>query len=79
MGIPHEIMGEAIVAGILVSDTVDGNDLRREILTHCNQRLPSYKVPKKIIILDEFPLNSSNKVDLIRLKDIILISEKSEK
>ena len=79
MGVPHEIMGEAIVAGILVSDTADVHDLRREILTHCNQRLPSYKVPKKIIILDEFPLNSSNKVDLIRLKDIILISEKSEK
>ena len=79
MGIPHEIMGEAIVAGILVSDTVDFNDLRREILTHCYQRLPSYKVPKKIIILDEFPLNSSDKVDLIRLKEIILTSEKSEK
>ncbi len=79
LGIPHEIMGEAIVAVILVSDTVGTQDLKREIHTHCNQRLPSYKVPKKILFVDEFPLNSSNKVDLIRLKEIILSSEKSEK
>jgi len=72
MGIPHEIMGEAVVAVILVSDAVDFHDLQREILTYCNQRLPSYKVPKKIIILDEFPLNSSNKVDLFRLREICL-------
>lgn len=79
MGLPHEIMGEAIVAVLIVSDTVDSQELRREILTHCNQRLPSYKIPKKIIIVDEIPLNSSNKVDLIRLKEIILTSENSEK
>jgi acyl-CoA synthetase (AMP-forming)/AMP-acid ligase II len=78
LGIPEEIMGEAIVAVILVSNTVDHEDLRREILTHCNQRLPSYKVPKKIFFIDEFPLNSSNKTDLFRLKEIVLAMEKSE-
>jgi long-chain acyl-CoA synthetase len=79
IGIPHEIMGEAIVAVILGSDTAGTHDLKREIHTLCNQQLPSYKVPKKIIFVDEFPLNSSNKVDLIRLKEIILSSEKSGK
>jgi acyl-CoA synthetase (AMP-forming)/AMP-acid ligase II len=78
MGVPHEIMGEAIVAVILVSDIVDSHNLNRVILAHCNQRLPSFKVPKKILIVDKFPLNSSNKVDLIRLKEIILASEKSK-
>jgi long-chain acyl-CoA synthetase len=75
IGLPHEIMGEAIVAVILVSGIVDLYDLRRQIITRCNQRLPSYKVPKKIFVLDNFPLNSSNKVDLIRLKEIILTLE----
>ena len=76
IGIPDEIMGEAIVAVIPSSNTLDNNDLRMEILTHCNQRLPSYKVPKKIIFIDEYPLNSSNKMDMTRLKEIVLALEK---
>jgi acyl-CoA synthetase (AMP-forming)/AMP-acid ligase II len=70
-GIPDEIMGEAVVAVIQATKTVDEYDLRREVLAHCTRRLPSYKVPKKIFFIDEFPLNSSNKVDLAALKEII--------
>jgi acyl-CoA synthetase (AMP-forming)/AMP-acid ligase II len=71
-GIPDEIMGEAVVAVIQAPDTLDQHDLRREIVAYCNQRLPSYKVPKKIYFIDEFPLNSSNKMDLAALKEIVL-------
>jgi len=71
-GIPDEIMGEAVVAVIQAPNTVDQHDLRREIVAYCNQRLPSYKVPKKIYFIDEFPLNSSNKMDLAALKEIVL-------
>jgi len=71
-GIPDDIMGEAVVAVIQAPNTVDQHDLRREIVAYCNQRLPSYKVPKKIYFIDEFPLNSSNKMDLAALKEIVL-------
>jgi long-chain acyl-CoA synthetase len=71
-GIPDEIMGEAVVAVIQVPGTVDQHDLSRQIVTHCNKRLPSYKVPKKIFLIDEFPLNSSNKIDIAALKEIVL-------
>ena len=71
-GIPDEIMGEAVVAVIQGPDTVDQHDLCREIVTHCNKRFPSYKVPKKIFFIDEFPLNSSNKIDMAALKEIVL-------
>jgi long-chain acyl-CoA synthetase len=71
-GIPDEIMGEAVVAVIQAPDTMDQHGLRREIVAYCNQRLPSYKVPKKIYFIDEFPLNSSNKMDLAALKEIVL-------
>jgi long-chain acyl-CoA synthetase len=70
-GIPDEILGEAVVAVIQVPDAMDHHDLRREIFAYCNQRLPSYKVPKKIYFIDEFPLNSSNKVDLAAVKEIV--------
>ena len=71
-GIPDEIMGEAVVAVIQVPNTVDHGDLKIEVLTHCNKRLPSYKVPKKIFFIEEFPLNSSNKLDMPRLKETVL-------
>jgi long-chain acyl-CoA synthetase len=75
-GVPDDIMGEAVVAVIQTSDKMDHNDLKIEILTHCNRRLPSYKVPKKIFFIDEFPLNSSNKLDMARLKERVLTPEK---
>ena len=65
-------MGEAVVAVILTPNTVDHSDIRREVITHCNKRLPSYKVPKKIFFVEEFPLNSSNKLDMARLKETVL-------
>jgi long-chain acyl-CoA synthetase len=71
-GIPDEIMGEAVVAVVQATNTHDEHDLRREVLAHCYQRLPSYKVPKKIFFIDEFPLNSSNKMDMAALKEIVL-------
>jgi len=68
-------MGEAVVAVIQAPHTVDLSDIRHEVLTHCNKRLPSYKVPKKIYFIEEFPLNSSNKLDMARLKEIVLTRE----
>ncbi|MCK9593049.1 MAG: AMP-binding protein [Methanoregula sp.] len=71
-GIPDEIMGEAVVAVIQVSDMRNQPDLSREVVAHCNKKLPSYKVPKKIFFVDEFPLNSSNKIDIAALKEMVL-------
>jgi long-chain acyl-CoA synthetase len=72
LGIPDKIMGEAVVAVIPSSSGVDNSTLHREILTHCTRNLPSYKVPKKVVFIDELPLNPSNKTDFARLKEIVL-------
>jgi acyl-CoA synthetase (AMP-forming)/AMP-acid ligase II len=71
-GVPDEIMGEAVVAVIQTPDPSDQHALRREVIAFCNTRLPSYKVPKKIFFIDEFPLNASNKMDLAALKEMVL-------
>ena len=71
-GEPDEIMGEAVVAVVQTPDSSDQQDLRREIIAFCNTRLPSYKVPKKIFFIDEFPLNASSKVDVAAFKKIVL-------
>jgi acyl-CoA synthetase (AMP-forming)/AMP-acid ligase II len=75
-GVQDEIMGEAVVAVIQTFSTVDHSVLKSEVLSHCNTRLPSYKVPKKIFFINEFPLNSSNKLDMARLKEMVLTPEK---
>lgn len=71
-GVPDEIMGEAVVAVIQTADGSREDDLRGDITAYCNKRLPSYKVPKKIFFMDEFPLNASSKVDLAALRGTIL-------
>jgi acyl-CoA synthetase (AMP-forming)/AMP-acid ligase II len=74
-GVPDEIMGEAVVAVIQTSDIPDPDSLRREIVTYCNRRLPSFKVPQKIFFIDELPLNASSKVDMGALKQRVLSGE----
>jgi acyl-CoA synthetase (AMP-forming)/AMP-acid ligase II len=71
-GIPDEIMGEAVVAVIQAPNIIDPHNLRRKVIAHCNKKFPSHKVPQKIFFIDEFPLNSTNKVDLASLKEIVL-------
>jgi len=74
-GIPDEIMGEAVVAVIQGPATMDHPGLTRKIIAHFNKKFPSYKVPKKIFFIDEFPLNSSEKLDMAALKRIVLSRE----
>jgi acyl-CoA synthetase (AMP-forming)/AMP-acid ligase II len=62
LGLPDEIMGEAVVAVVQPGD-VPETALKEEILTRCTQHLPSYKIPTAIYFVREFPLNASNKVD----------------
>jgi acyl-CoA synthetase (AMP-forming)/AMP-acid ligase II len=74
LGVPDEIMGEAVVAVLQAPDSPDRHELGREVIAHCNARFPSYKVPTRIVFVDEFPLNASNKVDPAALREIALSS-----
>ncbi|MEA2034487.1 MAG: AMP-dependent synthetase, partial [Euryarchaeota archaeon] len=46
-------------------------DLHQNILSKCNQLLPSYKIPKHILSVEEFSLNSSHKIDQHKLKELV--------
>lgn len=71
VGVPDDIMGEAVIA-VVQSECCDKEDLSARIISFCNTALPSYKVPKSIEFVDDFPLNSSKKVDRGRIKAIIM-------
>lgn len=71
IGLPDDIMGEAVVA-VIQSSSTDYEDISAKIISFCNKCLPSYKIPKVIEFIEEYPLNSSNKVDRSRLKTYVL-------
>ena len=66
LGLPDEIMGEAVVAVVQPGDVPEAA-LKEEILARCTQHLPSYKIPTTIYFVREFPLNASNKVDRLAI------------
>ncbi|MEA3457913.1 MAG: AMP-dependent synthetase, partial [Candidatus Thermoplasmatota archaeon] len=70
IGVSDDIMGEAVAAVVQVS-CQSPNELENTVISMCRKQLPSYKVPKHVVFVDAFPLNSSNKIDKIKLKRIV--------
>lgn len=42
----------------------------KDITAYCRQYLPEYMVPKKIVFINEMPLNNNGKIDGIKLKEM---------
>lgn len=60
IGVPHPDFGEAVIA-IVVSedDAASGED---EVIRETQQNLANYKVPKRVVFVDELPRNSMAKL-----------------
>jgi acyl-CoA synthetase (AMP-forming)/AMP-acid ligase II len=67
IGTPDDILGEAIKAFIVLNNEALKID-EKYIIEYCKDRLPSYKVPKYVVLLDGLPKNSSGKVMVGELK-----------
>jgi acyl-CoA synthetase (AMP-forming)/AMP-acid ligase II len=67
-GVPDPVYGEEVVGFVTLSRgaTLSSD----EIVTHCRSRLPPFKAPKSILILNEIPKNSRGKVDRKALVNI---------
>ncbi|MBP9008725.1 MAG: AMP-binding protein [Methanospirillum sp.] len=65
-GIPHPILGEAIVA--CIQSDYDSESLIYEVKKHCAGHFPSHKQPTDILVLQNLPLNSSGKPDRDAIK-----------
>jgi acyl-CoA synthetase (AMP-forming)/AMP-acid ligase II len=68
IGIPDEILGQAIKAFIRCHD---GKNLtEKDVLKHCKVHLEDFMVPQSITFLNSFPKTSSNKIDKLALKEL---------
>jgi long-chain acyl-CoA synthetase len=66
IGIKNEMYGEIIK--LFVKKSVGSKITKLEILSQCIKNLESYKVPREIEFLDDFPRNEFGKIQRINLK-----------
>ncbi len=72
VGAPDELYGERVVAFVVVRG---GQMVDEETLRQCaRQRLADYKVPDRIIFLEELPKGTSGKVQRRTLKEMLAAS-----
>ncbi len=66
-GIPDERYGEAVVAWIMLreGETADADEIR----DYCNEQIAYYKVPKHIVIVDEFPMTVTGKIQKFVMRE----------
>lgn len=58
IGEPDEKSGEKVCAYITVSADISTDD----VIAHCREQLTGYKVPKKVVVLDELPKSTVGKI-----------------
>ncbi len=67
IGVPHPDFGEAVV-GVLVPQP-DGRPDPVSILAKSGERLAKFKLPKRLVVVDELPRNAMGKVQKNLLRD----------
>jgi acyl-CoA synthetase (AMP-forming)/AMP-acid ligase II len=63
--LPHPILGEEVAAAVVLRDHHDAREL--DIRGFAAERLAPFKVPRKIVFLDELPTGATGKVQRIGL------------
>ena len=66
-GVPDERFGEAVVAWIKLreGESLDADEIRN----YCNEQIAYYKVPKHIVIVDEFPMTVTGKIQKFIMRE----------
>ncbi|MFI1467730.1 AMP-binding protein [Streptomyces wuyuanensis] len=67
VGVPDEKYGEEILACVIPRDPADPPTLE-DITAFCREQLAHYKIPRRLEILDSFPMTVSGKVRKVELR-----------
>jgi len=60
VGIPDEVKGEAVAAFVVLQST--GSATEDEVAAFCRERMASYKVPRRVRIVDAIPKSPTGKI-----------------
>lgn len=72
LGIPDREWGQIPVAVIVAKGSIDLQQIKEFCIIH---QLDSYKIPKKIVIVDNIPKNSLGKTDRVAVKALLFDQE----
>jgi len=70
---PDKKLGEEIAAAVVLREGIDATD--QDIRKFASGRLAKFKVPKKIVFLDEIPKGATGKLQRIGLADKLGLAE----
>jgi acyl-CoA synthetase (AMP-forming)/AMP-acid ligase II len=66
VGLPHERWTEAVTAFVQVSPGATISP--EEVIAYCKERMAGYKVPKKVLFVEDLPRTASGKVQKVKLR-----------
>jgi acyl-CoA synthetase (AMP-forming)/AMP-acid ligase II len=70
---PHHLLGEAIKAFVTLA--CGARTSSKDVQRHCRNRLPAFKVPNEVSVLEEMPHNSAGKIQKFQLNRGVLQPE----
>ena len=65
--VPHDKLGEDVAAAVVLKSTEAASE--KELGSFAKQRLARFKVPRKIIVVDEIPKGATGKLQRIGLHE----------
>ena len=76
VGIPDAALGEIACACVILKD--DCQVSSEEIIGYCRGKLASFKMPKHVLFMTEYPMTPSGKIQKFKLKDLAEAAFKPE-
>ena len=67
VAVPDARLSEVVVAFVQVEP--GGKLTEREVIEHCRGRVASFKTPRHIAFVDEFPMTSTGKIQKVKLRE----------
>jgi acyl-CoA synthetase (AMP-forming)/AMP-acid ligase II len=74
VGEPDDHWGQVVTAVVVLRGP--GAELDEPaVREHCRGRLAAYKVPTRVVVVEEFPRNASGKIHKVRLRELLAAKE----
>ena len=71
IGQPDERLGEVPIAFVVPRDPAATEDLALEgqVLELCKGKIASFKIPRRVFVIDDMPMTASGKIQKVKLRD----------
>jgi len=67
VGLPDDRLSEVAVAFLQLTPGCTLTE--REVIEHCRGRVATFKIPRHVAFVDEFPMTSSGKIQKVKLRE----------